>query len=113
MWRLWGPRVQPSLGSGHLNPPRVVGEAGGRLTGGYCSSDDPKWREMEQGKAQIDWQARGLKKDLRGSREKKADLLDTSVPRAPGFPPSSDKLFKKFMRFLFHCLFIWVPRINS
>lgn len=53
-------------GLGTPTPPRVVGEAGGRLTGGYCSSDDPKWREMERGKAQIDWQARGLKKDLRG-----------------------------------------------
>lgn len=70
MWHLWGPRVQPSLGSGHPNPPRVVGETGGRLMGGYCSFDDPKWREMEGGKPRLTLASKRIKKGFKRVKRK-------------------------------------------
>ena len=70
MWHLWGPRVQPSPGSGHLNPPRVVGEGGGRLRGGYFSSDDPKWREMCGGKPRLTLASKRIKKGFKRVKRK-------------------------------------------
>ena len=71
MWHLWGPRVQPSPGSGHPNPPRVVGEGGRRLMGGYFSSDDPKWREMwGGGKPRLTLASKRIKKGFKRVKRK-------------------------------------------
>lgn len=65
MQHLWGSRVQPSLGSGHSDAPRVVGYADGRLMGGYCSPDDPKRKEIQVEKHRLTLASKRIKKGFK------------------------------------------------
>ena len=62
---LLGSGTQPSPESRHPNPPSVLRDADGRLTGRYCSPDDPKWREIEGGKHGLTLASKRIKKGFK------------------------------------------------
>jgi len=43
----------------------VLRDADGRLTGRYCSPDDPKWREIEGGKHGLTLASKRIKKGFK------------------------------------------------